>query len=404
MKVLHINAVYGIGSTGVIAKDLKTLCNKNGIESHVAFAELPASKNADSGDIHIGNRIDHKMHAMLSRIGGKQGYFSRIATRILIKKLRFLKPDVVHLHNIHANYINLELLFSYLNKYDIPTVITLHDCWIYTGGCFHYIDASCEKWKDHCSNCPKRFSGTPAYLYDSSSSILEDRKRWLLPMSRLHFVGVSKWVSEECKQSLFRAKDILTIYNGIDTEVFKPTLYDIKNQLGLQDKFVILGPATKWLDVKKKGNLNKLSSLLKPNMVFVLFGCSNTELSLPENVIAYGFTSNQVELAKLYSAADVFVNSTHADSLSLINLEAQSCGTPVITFANTGAKETVDGICSFAVKNDNIDEMFEKIELIEQNGKTSFSASCRQRIQDKFDKNKNYLKYLELYKSIAHSE
>ena len=343
MKVLQVNATYGLGSTGTIVRDLKECCEANGIECHVAYSK--SSDKVERG-YKIGNWFSNKLHALLSRIAGKQAYFSYLPTLRFIRYIKNLQPDVVHLHNLHANYINLPMLLKYLAKNDIRTIITLHDCWWYTGGCFHYTAAGCNKWLDKCGNCPKRTADTPAYLCDRSAKILEDRKKLLLAIPRLTVIGVSEWISNEARKSFLASKEIKTIHNGIDLTVFKPTPSDLRERLGLEGKYVILGPASKWLDPINKEVLDYFVSNMKPDEVLLLFGAESTKTTLPANVKLYGYTRDKHELAALYTMADVFVNCTREDSLSTINIEAQACGTRTIAFDVTGNKETVDGIHS----------------------------------------------------------
>src|SRR5574344_1682742 len=143
MRIIQINAVYGQGSTGTIVRDIEHLCFDSGIECYVASPD-PKVREAKHGYV-IGNTLDHKIHALLSRIHGKQAYYSHIPTRNLIRWIDERKPEIVHLHNLHSNYIHLNMLLHYLAERDIKTIVTLHDCWFITGGCFHYTAAGCNK-------------------------------------------------------------------------------------------------------------------------------------------------------------------------------------------------------------------------------------------------------------------
>lgn len=394
MRVIQINATYGIGSTGTIMKDIHEACVNNGYDSYVAYAY---TNESISHGYQIGNCFSNKLHALLSRISGKQAYFSIIPTLKFIKYLKALNPDVVHLHNLHSNYINLPILLKYLAKYDIRTIITLHDCWWYTGGCFHYTLAGCNKWLKSCGKCPKKMQDTPAYLFDSSSRILKDRKKYLSAIPRLTIVGVSDWISNEARKSFLRKHCIQTIHNGIDLNVFKPTQSLIRNKLGLENKFIILGPASKWLQSYNKNALDYFAHNMKPDEVLVLFGVDKTKHPLPSNVILYGYTQNRQELAELYSCADIFVNTTREDSLALINLEVQACGTPVVTFDATGPKESVDNQCSFSVPAGNYKELYNVVCRCRNRGLLDADISF---IRNHFNIDDFASSYLYLYPSI----
>lgn len=392
MKVLQVNATYGLGSTGTIVRDLKECCEANKIECYVAYALT--DEKVERG-YKIGNWLSNKLHALLSRIAGKQAYFSYLPTIRFIRYIRNLQPDVVHLHNLHANYINLPMLLKYLAKNDIRTIITLHDCWWYTGGCFHYTAAGCSKWLDKCGNCPKRTADTPAYLYDRSAKILEDKKQLLLAIPRLTVIGVSEWISNEARKSFLASKEIKTIRNGIDLTVFKPTPSDLRERLGLEGKYVIIGPASKWLDPINKEVLDYFATNMKPDEVLLIFGAESIKIALPSNVKLYGYTRDKHELAAIYTMADVFVNCTREDSLSLINVEAQACGTPVVTFDATGPKETIDEENSLSVPVGNYEKLYNCVQFIRRKDRSD--SNYLKFISQKFPKRDKCKEYLNFY-------
>lgn len=400
MKVMQINAVYGVGSTGVIVEDLHNIAFKNGMESYVSYSTTSKNPSEIKNGYVIGGILGKKMHAVLCRIGGKQAYFSSFATRKFIKYIRSVKPDIVHLHNLHSNFLNMNMLLEFLGENDIATVITLHDCWFYTGGCFHYTDAGCSGWLKGCGDCPKKMMDTPAYIKDNSAKILLDRKKYFGKIKNLSVVGVSKWIADEASKTFFNDKSVYTISNGIDTEFFAPTSSDFRERYGLEDKFLILAPANKWLDPVNKKTFDFVSENLPDDCVIVMLGCSEEKKNgLPENVIPLDYIRDRDELRKVYSACDVFANCTREESLSLVNVEAQSCGTPVITYRNTGAQETVDNKCSFSVETGNEKAFFEAILEIKKIGKAELTEDCRKWVKARFDRDENYMKYIDLYKS-----
>lgn len=394
MKILQINAVYGVGSTGVIVKDIHEMCLNNGIESFVAYSSSNVQEAKIKNGYKIGKPLGKKIHAFLCRINGMQGYFSRFSTRKLLSHIESINPDIVQLHNLHSNYINLNMLLKFLAKKNIKTIVTLHDCWFYTGGCFHYTAAGCDKWCKECGNCPKKKKDTPALIFDRSRKILSDRKKYFGAIKDLTVVGVSHWITEEALKTVFKGRKAVTIHNGIDTEFFKPTPSDFREKYGLSDKFVILGPASKWLSGVNKEVFESFTHSLKEDEVLMMIGCSEEQMqNLPEKVLGLSFINDKKELRKLYSLADVFINPTREESLSLINVEAQSCCTPVITFKNTGVKETVDGVTGFAAENGSVEHLIEYKDVI----KTSSQLDCRKYITEEFNDNLNYKKYVDLF-------
>lgn len=398
MKVLQINAVYGQGSTGTIVCDIEKMCEESGIECYVASPDKKVLK-AKHGYV-IGNTLDHKIHALLSRIHGKQAYYSHIPTRNLIRWIDEIKPEIVHLHNLHSNYIHLNMLLHYLAEKDIKTIVTLHDCWFLTGGCFHYTAAGCDKWLTNCKNCPKKKEDTPAFFSKQSAKILADRKKFLLAIPHLYITGVSQWMANEALKTFLKDTPNYVITNGIDMEVFKPTPSDFRKRLGLEDKYIILGPASKWLLSVNKQVMAEFSSIMQPDEVLLLFGVTNAIDNLPDNIITYGYTKNREELAQLYTMVDVFANVTREDSLSLINVEAQACGTPVVTFNQTGPKETVDDINSFNVPVGDVHKLYEAVQKVRKQTTEDTVTQCVQFVHEKYEVYNTYKKYIELYKSI----
>lgn len=400
MTVLQINATYANGSTGTIVQDLQQSCEENGIECHVAYAISRIPQSEIKNGYKIGNIVSNKLHALLCRINGKQAYFSYLPTLKLLRYINKIRPDVVHLHNLHSNYVNLNMLLHYLGKRNIATVVTLHDCWFFTGGCFHYTNVHCYRWLTSCGNCPKKLQDTKAYFMDKSKQILEDRYKGFVGIKNLTVVGVSKWISEESAKTVFRNAKVVTIYNGVDMNIFKPTPSKLREKYGIEDKYVVLGPAGKWLAPINREVFKIVTDGLPSDMVLCLFGCEQNQL-LPKNVISIGFTHNKEELAKLYSMADVFVNCTREDTLPFINIEAQACGTPVITFANTGATETVHDIHGVRIETGNAEAMLAAI-INAKNMKTpEVSSVIIEGISNEFNKSKNYLKYLQLFDQIV---
>lgn len=399
MKLLQINAVYGKGSTGKIVKDIHMLTLNNDIESYVAYAE-PSGGEVPNG-IQIGSFFDHKAHALLCRINGKQAYYSHRATSHLIYQLDIIKPDIVHLHNLHSNYINLPKLLTYLAQNRIKTVITLHDCWFYTGGCFHYTNIGCSKWLDNCGKCPKKRQDTPAYFWDLSDKILHDRKKYFERVENLTIVGVSNWITEEAEKTFFSKAKRVTIKNGIDFDFFNQTESEFRKNYNIENKFVVLGMGNKWCDPINADAIDFFKRKYDSDVVLVIAGCSDIKRAKWNgNILYLPYIQNQEGLRDIYSMADVFVNCTREESLSLVNIEAQACGTPVITYANTGVKETVDGDSGFLVKTGDYKTLFCMVDCVRQNGKKTYSCACRKYVEENFDKNCNYLKYIKLYKSL----
>ena len=397
MKILQINAVYGYKSTGIIVKDIDELIQKSGNESFVAYQKC---RTKPLNGYRVGNILDWKMHAFLSRILGKQAYFSKIETKKLIKWMDSVCPDVVHLHNLHSNYVNLPILLQYLAKHDIATVITLHDCWFFTGKCFHYVDINCDKFQSGCGDCPKKNLSPKSLLKDTSAQVLHDKLKYLTDIPNLKIIGCSKWICEEAKKSILRNADISYIWNGVDTQIFRHYAdNDLAEKYDAYNKFIILGMANKWLlDVNAKV-LDSVIEILNQNVKLMLIGCDEKQKAFlrkkSDYVIPIGYIQDRVELAKHYSLADVFVNVTHADTLPTVNMESICCGTPVITYDTCGSAELLGNNGEFIVKEDDTENLIKAIKNVMEN-KIEFQFN-----QQKFDKNENYKLYLKVYNKMV---
>ena len=323
MKVLQINATYGLGSTGLIMKDIGETLVSGG---HGAYFAYQSAAEAVNNGFAVGNKLDHKAHAMLCRIFGRQGYYSASATRKLIRYIEKIKPDAVHLHNLHSNFVHLNRLLKYLGERDIPTVITMHDCWYFTGKCFHYVDVSCDRFTSGCGSCPKKKAPPASLIFDCSSRVLSDRDRYLHAIPRLKIVGCSEWICREAKKGIMQDLDVVSIRNGVDIEVFyKRDKGEEKKKLGLDGKFVIMGMANKWLLPSNAKFFEKIKASLSENERILLVGCTEEqlrELEGDEKIRALGFIRDRETLAKHYAAADIFVNVTHADTLPTVNMES----------------------------------------------------------------------------------
>ncbi len=395
MKILQINAVYGYKSTGIIAKDIESLLNKNGHNSYVAYQ---TAVNPPENSYKIGNIYDYKFHAVYSRIFGKQAYASKLATIRLIRYIKRISPDIVHFHNLHSNYVNLNILCDYLAKKKIPVVITMHDCWFFTGKCTHYAAVKCDKWQSTCGNCPQNKNEQPSLFFDCTQKVLKDKTDHLNKIPNLTLVGCSKWIANEAEKSLIKNADIYVIYNGVDTSIFTPHNSDFKDKHNLKRKFTILGFANKWcLDINKETTEKIIRENSDADIVIV--GCTKEQeimFQSFENVICIGYINDRQELADIYASSDVFINLTHADTLPTVNMESICCGTPVITYDCCGSPELVDSDCGYVVEENNTEAILQKINEIKENP-LHFDVKEKQK---KFDKNTCYDKYLDIYNSI----
>lgn len=397
MRVLQINSVCGIGSTGRIATDIHDLLIKQGHESYIAYGR-DLSKSCDTS-IRIGSKIDNYMHVALTRVFDKTGFGSKRATREFIEKVENLEPDIIHLHNIHGYYINIELLFDYLKKTNIPVVWTLHDCWSFTGHCAYFDYANCDKWLTACYDCPQKSSYPTSRLFDNSTKNYQIKKDTFTDVENLTIVTPSKWLARLVEKSYLQEYPIKVINNGIDLNVFKPTPGYFRENNRLENKFVILGVASMWDRRKGFKYFIELSKMINDDEMIVLVGVSEKQKAkLPQNIIGITRTNNTHELAEIYSAADVFVNPTLEDVMPTTNIEALACGIPVITFSTGGSVESVDNQTWAVVGKGDLDGLKNEIINIKNGNKKYQKNNVIQRAKSNYDKQERCVDYINQYK------
>jgi len=400
MKVLQINTVCGQGSTGRIAVDIHKLLLEQGHESVIAYGR-GEPLNCDN-TIKIGNKIDFYNHALKTRLLDRHGFGSKKATGDFVDKIKYYNPDIIHLHNIHGYYLNIEILFNFLRKFNKPVVWTLHDCWAFTGHCSHFDYANCYKWETHCQECPERKSYPKSIFIDNSYNNYEKKRKLLTGLDKLTLVTPSEWLAKLVKRSFLKEYPVKVINNGIDLNVFKPVPGDFRERNNLTNKFIILGVANNWEKRKGFEYFIELSKLIETDEAIVMVGLSKNQLKqLPKNIIGITRTNNVKELAEIYTCADVFFNPTLEDNFPTANLESLACGTPVITFNTGGSIETVDNSIGFIVEKGNLEEAIRMIRRVKTEGKNKYRDSCIKRADKYYNKDDKFQEYIKLYKSLG---
>lgn len=400
MKIVQINAVYGVKSTGKIVFDIHNKLKKNGEKSYV-FWGIESLKKDDKSVIKVGNKIDHKIHALLRRLDGKQAWHSKYVTQKLCKKLEMIQPDVVHLHNLHSNYIHFPTLMSYLGKKKISVLVTLHDCWFLTGYCMHYFATNCNKWKKNCSDCP----AVKKYIKKNVLDMFQIKKELFSNVSYLAVNGVSKWTSLAARESaiLGGADLIETIYNWVDTDFFNPQINNehiLKKYNIPLNKKIILGVSQGWSTAKGIEEFIELATELGNDVHIVLVGQNSVGIKGMSNLSCIGYINRIEDIRNLYSAADLFVNPSKMETFGLVNIEALACGTPVLAYNNTGISEIIDEDCGVLIKTGDVKAMISEAKKMLEQGKQYYNTRCRQSIVKRFDKQTQIEKYIELYARI----
>lgn len=394
MRILQINSVCGVGSTGRIATDLYKVLEEQGHECLIAYGRGTAPEGINS--YKIGTNLDNYLHVVRTRLLDQHGYGSKKPTIELVKKIKEYNPDVIHLHNLHGYYLNLEVLFDYLEESNKPVIWTLHDCWAFTGHCAYFDYIGCDKWKNGCSNCPQIKSYPSSYFFDNSNNNFEFKKRLFTKLKNLTIITPSNWLLIEVKKSFLSKYNCEVINNGIDLEIFQPRNSEFRKRYNLEGKKIILGVANIWDKRKGLDSFIQLSSKINENYQIILVGITEKQrIQLPQNIISIPRTSNAMELAEIYTVADVFINPTLEDNFPTVNLEAVACGTPVISFDTGGSSETIiDGYGEIVLQK-NIDSI---INILENSNFYSRDLDCLQeKVKMNLSNQVKFNQYINLY-------
>ena len=398
--LLQINTTLNSGSTGRIVEQISLLAKSKGWDCYIAHGARYVNKSQIKS-IQIGTKFENLIHAGLGEFLGLHGFGSTLATYLFIHKIKKLKPDVIHLHNIHGYYLNIKVLFDYLAKRNIPVVWTLHDCWAFTGHCTHFELKGCEKWKTECGDCSLLMAQYKSRFFDRTRKNYLIKKGLYAKQNNLTIIPVSGWLSNLVSQSILKQHTIKVIYNGIDLNSFKPTPSDVKVRLGISDdKKMILGVVASGFGMEK-GKREFIEYSKNSKYQIVIIGLADKDKrDLPSNIICINRIHSQAELAEYYTVADVFLNPTYNDTLPTTNLEALACGTPVITYRTGGSPETLDANTGVVVPQGNIEAMAKAIEFVISNGKKYYAKACRERIEKLYNKDERFEDYIILYNEL----
>ncbi len=394
MKVAQINSVCDSGSTGKISVSISRLLTEHEIDNVIFYVQ--GNSDYKSGKKYMSSS-EVQWQALKAKVCGNYGFQAKHATYKLIKSLEKFRPDIVQLHNLHGHNVHLGLLFSYFKKRKIKVFWTFHDCWAFTGYCMYFDTVACDQWRKECKKCPQRKKYS---WFRDQSNRLYKKKRALFSDLDMTIITPSQWMADLVKESFLKDYPVKVIHNGIDLSVFCPRESDFRKKHGISEsKKLLLGVANKWERRKGLDIFVKLSQRLDEKKYrIVLVGTdSSVDKQLPQSIISIHRTANQIELAKIYSAADYFINPTREDNFPTVNIEALACGTPVITFDTGGSAEIPTKSCGNVVPCNDLNEL---CFAIEDQSVVLTQAACVKRASE-FDCNEKYRDYLECYRNAT---
>lgn len=407
--LLQVNVSANWGSTGKIAEQINQVAQSVGWKTYIAYGR--EKQPCKSELIHVGNKLQVYEHYFEHRLCDNDGLASRLATRQLIRQIESIKPDIINLHNIHDHWLNYRILFNYLNTLSIPIVWTQHDCWAFTGGCFHFTLRNCYQWREGgCSNgCPWKQNTKMRKLFEKTDKHFNNKRELFTNSKNMVLVPVSHWLEELERQSFLQSHRIQTIHNGIDISVFKPTEDNVvKNKYCIGDQPYIIGVSSVWLPYKGWNDFLKLSAKLPQGLKLVLVGLNEERIKEASKygIVGIQHTDSVNELAALYSGAKMFCNLTYEDNYPTTNLEAMACGTPVLTYRTGGSPESVTHETGWVIEQGDLEKVANVIEewikKIVPNPIVEIEVrrKCRERAEKSFDKEETFRDYVELYNEL----
>lgn len=404
-NILQIAITAGGGSIGSIATQIgDTFVDTFGGKSFITYHfRCHPSKSPKNTSIKVGNKCTFLVHLLMTRLFDAHGYASWHDTKKLIQLIEKEHIDIVHLHNIHGYYVNIEMLIQYLAQHNIPVVWTIHDCWNFTGHCAHFFEVGCNMWKSGCEKCPYKSRYPGSLLFNRSKTNYKKKNELFHSLSDVVLVPVSDWEKNMLQESFMKDMDIRRIYNGIDLNIFHPcdNASEMREELNLENKFVILGVATGWGPDKGTLDYIELSKHLPVDMQIVLVGIpKDMKPQFPETIMCLPRTLNQQQLAEYYSMADVVTNLSSQESFGLTPVEGMACGTPAIVYNNTSQPELIDISTGFKVETGNVKGVIACLLEVKDKGKAYYSNKCRKRAELLFDKDECYNQYMNIYKEL----
>lgn len=387
-KVMLVNTVVGTGSVGRLVEGLYHTLLANGYDCLVAYGRDTAPEGMNA--YRIGQDLDVYIHGGLSRLTDRHGFYSGHATREFIDVIEDYNPDIIHLHNVHGYYLNIQILFEYLKQKNIRIIWTLHDCWTFTGHCSHFEYIGCMKWTTGCFACEQLSEYPKSIGKDNSERNYHDKKELFTGFDNLTIVTPSEWLAMRVAQSYMGEYHTVIVPTGIDLDRFHPVkeerksdnlIFRLRNNLNLRNKNVILGVANPWRERKGLQQFVNLSKMLSERNAIVLLGLNDEQLNeLPDNIIGIGHTDSVEELAALYSMADIYVNLTLEDTFPTTNIEALACGTPVVTYRSGGSAESIDDTCGISVERNSVQGVVAAIDtILSQKGMMYTQEDCLRR-------------------------
>lgn len=360
MKLMLINSVCGIGSTGRIVTGIANKWIEQGNDVLIAYGIGKSIGIDEKYTYKISNRFLYVMNNIVSKTTDLNGLFCNISTKKLIDKIKNYKPNIIHIHNIHGYYLNFKVLFKYLSTLNVKVIYSIHDCWPYTGHCAHYTFAKCYKWQNKCYHCPQLKTYPKSFFIDNSKYMFRIKKKYLNLSSYILTVP-SNWLASEVKKSFLANHKIYVCPPGVDENIFMIKNSEFKKIF--PNKKIVLFVANVWSIKKGLLDLYKVASIMEKHEDYILVCIGNIPLrkEIHSNIYYVEQTNDVFELADIYNSADVFINPSYEETFGMVSVEAMLCGIPLIVYDQTACPELVNSECGKIIKAGDVESLCETI-------------------------------------------
>ena len=402
MKIIHINGVNKSGSTGAIITSINKRLTELCVESYVCYGIGPKSKDA----YKFCYRYEQAIYRRISKITGLRYGFAPFSTHRLIRFLKQEKPDIVHLHSINGNCVNILKLLKWLKKNEVPTVITNHAEFYYTGNCTSTY--GCQSYINGCYNCPRKKWATDGAYVQNTHRSWQKMKTAFNGFTRMNVVCVSPYSKKKSIQSPILSKfEHSVILNGVDTASFYPRFdIDIRKKLNISKNTQIFLFVTSEFSVDKKHlkggyYLLKLAeSMSDSDCKFLIIGRGGEKISNTyKNVVCLNQINDSNLLACYYTQANALLTLSRSESFGMTCAESLCCGTPVVGFCSGGPESISLPEYSFFTEYGKIDEL-EKV-LTEVSRKfADQKKEISQKAAQIYSSQRMADEYIQLYKRI----
>lgn len=404
MKVVHLSTYRDHGGAARAAYRIHQSLLKTKFESvFISFSEEPEVADK-SHKVIFSNTL--KIKKILNSIRNRIiTYPYNITYSInpikgnLTDKINSLQADIVHIHWVNGGILALDDL----KKINAKIVFTIHDSWIFTGGC--HVPQTCVGFVSGCKQC--EISILTKFLKTSERGFRKKQK--FFSENKVTVVGPSRWICNSSKSSkVLINTDVFNIPNPINTQIFKPeNKIELRKKYNLPtDKKIILFGAMGPESDKNKGYqyLKELLQILEydNNVCTLIFGMTGE--SIFNKLYYLGKINSDNDLSEVFNLADVSVVPSLSENFSNTILESMSCGTPVVAFNIGGNPDLINHkINGYLATPYLINDLHIGINWVLDNSQT-LSYKSRKKVEEEFEFSKVGKLYMSLYNDILNIE